>query len=578
MKNILRIVLVLLIFGAYVVFAENPNDLNTMEPIISDVEGASRPIEVKVKPEAKVSGDALDLPEGPKFKESPLPILLSEMINTDDISSIFPWSPSGLKQKKPIEPFDIGSPAPESKGSKWGNDFLIYSGTVRGIDWDIDVSTGDLYAIIDQARSTYDSMIVYRSTDGGETWNFWRTTYDPSGSMSNVKIRVANDKNNQTWICMCCIAYNSGDYDLLMRRMTPDQSQQSYVYVSDSVSSFDVDADIGDSAYVYVTYIPMGSPYEVWAARNDLSGSWENDQQLFYDPQTIPYPQIAAGAGGNVAVAFIDTRITTNDEVRVKRSTNYGVSWSGSQQVSNNTGAYPLSYTDIAYNHTTTQTGWIWVTYNVGELNVGYYYTTNSGVDWTYGGIMPSSVDEYEGNIRAWKTTSSGAVTVGYRVAPGDSVNFTWANTSSPTSFSTPHRINDYSVTLSVHPMAVAGWNSNYSAIMYVGWGPSNAYFDWFGNTAGVDEEIIDIANFIKLAPNPSYDKAELSYVVRTEGHIHIALFDVSGRLISNLVNEVKSPGQYICNINNKNLSSGIYFLHIITPDGKYTKSMTVVR
>ncbi|MCK4422104.1 T9SS type A sorting domain-containing protein, partial [candidate division WOR-3 bacterium] len=68
------------------------------------------------------------------------------------------------------------------------------------------------------------------------------------------------------------------------------------------------------------------------------------------------------------------------------------------------------------------------------------------------------------------------------------------------------------------------------------------------------------------------------SYTVEKEGNVKISLHDITGRTIKNLLDENKGTGRYSLEINNKALPSGIYFVHIKTSDGVYTKSMTVLR
>ncbi|MCK4226718.1 T9SS type A sorting domain-containing protein, partial [candidate division WOR-3 bacterium] len=71
---------------------------------------------------------------------------------------------------------------------------------------------------------------------------------------------------------------------------------------------------------------------------------------------------------------------------------------------------------------------------------------------------------------------------------------------------------------------------------------------------------------------------ATLSYAVEKEGNVKISLHDVTGRMVKGLLNENKKAGRYSVNLNNKDLSSGIYFVHMETPGGLYTRKMTVVK
>jgi flagellar hook assembly protein FlgD len=65
---------------------------------------------------------------------------------------------------------------------------------------------------------------------------------------------------------------------------------------------------------------------------------------------------------------------------------------------------------------------------------------------------------------------------------------------------------------------------------------------------------------------------------MQTEGQVNISLYDASGRLVSNLVNEAKSAGTHSTAIESDEIAAGVYFVKVETPDGTGTKTMTIVR
>ncbi len=80
------------------------------------------------------------------------------------------------------------------------------------------------------------------------------------------------------------------------------------------------------------------------------------------------------------------------------------------------------------------------------------------------------------------------------------------------------------------------------------------------------------------LAPNPARGAFKVSYQVMKEGRVKILMYDVSGRIVSNLMDETKSPGAYSINIANLNLATGVYFIQLETPADITTKKMTIVK
>jgi len=558
---------------------ENPGKTTPAVILSSKVEGVVGDIGVEIQKSAKVSGVNLDLPDGPVFRESPSLINIENLSNPDDPTSAN-TSVQPIEKRMAFREREF--PTGELSG-RWGNDITIYSGYVgTGIDFDEDETTNDIYAAFDTYHATNDSLKVFRSTDGGDTWSLFLLGTNTDGYIENPKVRVATDASGQDWVCFIGIWYEpSGAQTLWMRRIKTDGTGVIFEKVTTGdVDYADLDADVGTGAWVYATYIPKGSDNDIYAVRNYLDGTgWKDDQSLFVDPGVFPYPQIAAGAGGNIAVTFIDDRATTNNEVRIKRSGNYGSTWISSEQVSNNSAAATLLFTDIAYSHGSTQTGWIFVTFrfSAGD-NLAYYYSTDSGVNWTYGTVIGGGGDENMSTLRARKAT--GSVTVAYNEDPGDSTMFTWASASTPTDFTTPVRINDNAATGIWSP--VAGWitrGGGNSAIIYSRSGGIGAYFDWFGNTAIEEKPGREIfPGFVRLAPNPSRDLAKLSYNIKKDGNVRIALFNATGRLVETFADGHRTVGSYTTQINVSSVSSGVYFLKVISPDGTFTRRLTVVK
>jgi|GEM_PF-488581 len=584
MKKIILISGLIIIFSVGFIYAENniENDgvLNHPQTSLTKVEGTLNE-NIPTNPSIRVSGNEYDCPSGAMYIPPIPPLNNSDLLNPND-----PTSNRTYPGLKPIHKTFRNESSSIFDGPRWGTDIRIDDKEVgEGQDFDEDEDTHDIYAVFDTYHSTNDSIIVYRSTDGGLTWNIFTIGLNTDGEVGNPKVRVVKDAGGQAWVVFIGIWYEpSGARQLWSRRVRTDGTSPTWEQVApDSVTWADIDGEVGTGGWLYCTYCKEDAAGEkdIYAARNALAGSgWQDNQLLFDNPQVSPYPAIAAGAGGNVGVAFIDNRLTTNQEIRIKRSTNYGASWLGSEQVSNNSGAAPLFYTDIGYSHGTTQTGWIFATFAwSGDNNIAYYYSTNSGVNWSYGNVIyPAGGNENMSTVRCRKAT--GSITVAYNCDPGDSTMFTWTTAGNPTGFGNGVKINDYNATGLWPP--TAGWittTSGFSAIIYssstMGYRP---YFDWFGNTGIEEGKKIAEKSRLLLTPNPSNGIAQLSYFLNKQGSVKISLYDASGRLINNLINETKPAGTYTLNLNNQTLPNGIYFVRVESPEGIATKTMTIVR
>ncbi len=465
----------------------------------------------------------------------------------------------------------------------WSTDILVSSVTAgSGQDFDVDYQTHYLFVTVDTDHLTYDSVIVYISKDGGLTWDIFLNSYNSSGSVENPKVRVARDENGDLWICSMAIWVDSpDDRKLYLRRMKIDSTQNYWELVADTVYYYDMDADIGDSAYLYVTYVP-DILNTIYAGRNHLDGSgWTDHTLIFLNPETDPEPAIAAGVDGQVGIVFIEQRLPGDqEEIRFKRSTNHGASWITSQQVSNNNGQYPLSYPDVAFaRQSSNNPGWIIATFGATSNgdNIAYYYSQDAGISWAYGGtIGQSSNDENMPALRSSK--SFGSVTLAYNQDLGDSTMFSWASSSNPDSFSTPVKVNDYDATGYWPP--TAGWLYNnynwYSAVIYSSWREGyKTYLDWFNNTGVEEENQEDNVRFISVTG--TYANPDIVYRVITPGRVKITLHDVTGRLISKLVDGEKRSGSYTVELDN-GLASGVYFVKMSSQDGTFAQKVNVLQ
>jgi hypothetical protein len=78
--------------------------------------------------------------------------------------------------------------------------------------------------------------------------------------------------------------------------------------------------------------------------------------------------------------------------------------------------------------------------------------------------------------------------------------------------------------------------------------------------------------------PNPFNPSTNIRFTIPEKEHVTLKVFDVLGREITTLVNEVKEAGTYNIKFNAQNLPSGVYLYTLAA--GKYTatKKMMLVK
>ncbi|MEO8513383.1 MAG: alkaline phosphatase PhoX [Ignavibacteria bacterium] len=78
--------------------------------------------------------------------------------------------------------------------------------------------------------------------------------------------------------------------------------------------------------------------------------------------------------------------------------------------------------------------------------------------------------------------------------------------------------------------------------------------------------------------PNPFNPSTTIKFAVPKDGDVKIKVYDVKGQLVKTLVNQRIIVGNYSVDFNASDLSSGIYFYTLETPEFKETKKMVLVK
>jgi hypothetical protein len=78
--------------------------------------------------------------------------------------------------------------------------------------------------------------------------------------------------------------------------------------------------------------------------------------------------------------------------------------------------------------------------------------------------------------------------------------------------------------------------------------------------------------------PNPFNPSTTISYSIPVEGFVRLKLYDILGREVQTLVQEVQNAGNYKLELLGKDLASGIYFYRMQAGSFVETKKMLVVR
>jgi hypothetical protein len=78
--------------------------------------------------------------------------------------------------------------------------------------------------------------------------------------------------------------------------------------------------------------------------------------------------------------------------------------------------------------------------------------------------------------------------------------------------------------------------------------------------------------------PNPFNPVTSINYAIPKQGFVSLKIYDILGREITALVNEVKTPGYYVVDFDASNLGSGVYFYKIVSNDFTDIKRMMLIK
>lgn len=195
-----------------------------------------------------------------------------------------------------------------------------------------------------------------------------------------------------------------------------------------------------------------------------------------------------------------------------------------------------------------------------GTLHNGIFTSTNNGQNWIQNSLNNKTVNSfvYSGNHIIICTRDSGIY-----VSHDNGANWIKRNQGFPNG-----GISVYSITIK-------------GEYIFAGTDNSSVWRRSLSEIIGIQNisSIVPSAFSLKQNyPNPFNPATSIEFDVLTESNVLLKVFDVSGRVITTLVNEKLGEGSYITDWNAENYPSGVYFYTLTAGDFKETKRMVLVK
>ena len=78
--------------------------------------------------------------------------------------------------------------------------------------------------------------------------------------------------------------------------------------------------------------------------------------------------------------------------------------------------------------------------------------------------------------------------------------------------------------------------------------------------------------------PNPFNPSTSLNFSIPIESKVKISVYDIQGRLVQELLDDLIKPGNYNIQWKASNYSSGIYFINMVSKDFSTTQKITLLK
>jgi len=105
-----------------------------------------------------------------------------------------------------------------------------------------------------------------------------------------------------------------------------------------------------------------------------------------------------------------------------------------------------------------------------------------------------------------------------------------------------------------------------------------NGNYEYFSLSNEVEIGVPKKFNLSQNYPNPFNPATKINFELPQYSKVKLSVFDVSGKLVSEIINGEKAAGYYTVEFNGANLASGTYFYHIQAGDFSAVKKMVLVK
>lgn len=519
-----------------------------------------------------------------------------------------------------------------NNGNTWTAPVLSVSGNDRNTIGSELTGTGPfanyLYAAITPGNFA-------RSTDQGATWT---TTYSSSNTIPGVMIAVGpNGSTNGGCVIYVTNTGSTANVTYTFHRSTNGGASGSFTVASSlNVAGYVgtlntagrlvinnartrpypmIAMDNSNGPYrgrlylVYASNDPVGNgnkPDIFLQYSTDMGTTWSARIRVNDDanPQTSDqwFPFIwCEPITGKLYIKWYDTRenpASYTTGVWATFSTTGGTTFVTNQRISNASWTYPCpacgpnqncyrgDYDGITANTKVSFSIW-YDPRNCNYLNMGAYFPdfamkTSPFVNITSGtndsGFAFVSVPA----VKLYNDTALFSATVTNPPGTG-SLQLTFLNRTTP---ATQDRLTTFPDSLRLRVRTIGGVPAGLYTLSVKGNGPNGTPVHVRTLTVNVGAVAINNNSTVipekfflyQNYPNPFNPATKIRFDLAKTGFVKLAIYDIAGRQVDEILNANYAAGEYTFDFNAENLSTGVYFYKLVTPDYTSIKKMILVK
>jgi len=120
----------------------------------------------------------------------------------------------------------------------------------------------------------------------------------------------------------------------------------------------------------------------------------------------------------------------------------------------------------------------------------------------------------------------------------------------------------------------------NLSPDEYYGSAPDIGAHEW-RPTVGIDDNLLILPGNVAISsvyPNPFNSSTTVKYQVPNSGKINLSIYDITGRLVKELIDTYVRMGEHSLTMNVSDLASGMYILRLKTKTGSSSRQIALIK